>query len=167
MLIEEAPKPSNWMNINVLRSDEHADLVKRFCTQRNNDTGRPVFAFIKDFLIFAAMVGFTLEKKTPLIDRSNTTQIILGTYASDDKDGFLYLLALLDKKDVLCLKDTELSSAVKVFEEYCNGGLFEIQSWLDFNGGDMEGVDTLYDKILEQLLAISNDHSEIKAPVSF
>ena len=167
MAAEQSSKRNSWMGINVLRSDEHADLIKRFCVQKNQDSDRSVFPFIKDFLIFAAMVGYTLNKKVAITDRKKTTQIILGTYASDDKDGFIYLLALLDSKDALCLKNDSLQNSVKVFEEYCNGGLFEIQSWLDFNGGDIEGVDTLFDKITDQLASISEENTDNKPPVSF
>jgi len=76
----------------------------------------------------------------------------LGTYANTQQDTFIYLLALLKNKDATCLKTENLNDAVKIFEGYCNAGLSVIQSWIDDNPGDPNGVETLEKNIIEKVM---------------
>jgi dnd system-associated protein 4 len=154
----------------VLRSKEHEDLVSRLCTEKNSITGKTIFPTGKDLMIFAAMVGYTAGSRVKLAGRGSkvTTQIFLRVYESDDKDGFIYLLALLDSQDPLILKQERLAEAIAIFEEYCNAGLFEITNWLKDNQGDLEGADTLADQLYKRLAADSlGDKSNIKVRPSF
>ncbi len=145
----------DWRGINVRRNRKYEHLVDLFCTRRSEVTGRPIFEFIKDLMVFAAMVGYTSSKKEPVFESS--IQIILGTYASDEKDGYIYLLGLLESQDVYSLKDESLINCIKVFEEYCNGGLSTIDDWLSENPQDLEGTSTLVDKIVEELSKLKKD----------
>jgi hypothetical protein len=62
------------------------------------------------------------------------------------------LLALLHTKDITILKDERLDECIKIFENYCNGGLSIIDSWLSENAQDFEGTSTLADRIFKELL---------------
>ncbi|RUO81070.1 hypothetical protein CWI84_02880 [Idiomarina tyrosinivorans] len=147
---------NEWRNIPIRRERKFESLVEKFCTDKYNSR---IFRFNKDLMLFAAMVGFSEGKSKPV--SANGIQIVLGTYASDQKDGYIYLLALLDKKDITSLKNENLSEAVKSFEGYCNAGLEIIQNWIDENPGDPEGVDTIMNKVFEriQLNEIDNQKS--------
>ena len=101
------------------------------------------------------MVGYSFGLKEKL--EPNPIQIVLGTYSSDEKDGFIYLLALLETKDATCLKDDQIANSVKYFEEYCNGGLGKIQEVLNSNPADIEGVDTLSEMIVAQMKSNNSD----------
>ncbi|MFY0657275.1 MAG: hypothetical protein JXR12_11075 [Neptunomonas phycophila] len=133
-----------WLGVNVNRDRKHEPLVERL-TQGDH----VIFSHNKDLMVFAAMVGYSLDKSEPI--SSDKIQITLGTYANTQQDTYIYLLALLKMKDATCLKSENLNDAVKVFEGYCNAGLSIIQSWIDENPGDPTGIDTLEGKILEQV----------------
>lgn len=141
----------NWRNVGVKRERNHEALISRLY-----GSNRSIFQYLKDIMVFAAMVGHSLQEKREISGES--VEIILDTYASDQKDGFIYLLGLLDEKDGKILKDEHLRSAVKVFEEYCNAGLYNIEQWLDDNPGDPDGVDTLLEKIYERLAENEKEH---------
>ena len=64
----------------------------------------------------------------------------------------------MTEKNGSSLKDENLPASIKIFEEYCNAGLEEIQLWLDENPGDHSGIDTLANKIFEQV--IENEKSQ-------
>lgn len=138
----------NWRTVGVKRERQHEALISRLTL--NN---KSIFVYLKDLMVFAAMVGHDLKVKRQL--KGETIEIILDTYASDQKDGFIYLLALIEKKDGLVLKDENLRQSVQIFEEYCNAGLYEITNWLDENPGDPIGIDTLLNKIFAKL--VEND----------
>lgn len=138
----------NWRGLNVKRDRRHEPLEEKLCT--NRDGHEPVFRYIKDLMVFAAMVGFSLGKRKPL--ESDTVPITLGTYSTDSKDAFIYLVALVTERTGTILKDENLSDAIKIFEEYCNVGLDCIKLWFDENPGDHIGVDTLSEKIYEQVI---------------
>jgi len=143
---------TDWRKLSVKRERRHEPLVDKLCS--NNLSSGSIFPFIKDLMVFAAMVGHSLGKRKSL--SGDSISIILETYASDEKDAYIYLISLMEKRDGSILKDENLQSAIKIFEEYCNAGLYEISLWLDENPGDLEGVDTLISKILDK--AIRNEN---------
>ena len=143
-----------WKKLSVKRDRAHEPLVEKLCTDK--DGNKPVFVYLKDLMVFASMVGYSKGKRSPL--SGDGVSIILETYATDQKDAFIYLLALMTEKNGACLKDENLPASIKIFEEYCNAGLEEIQLWLDENPGDHAGIDTLADKIFCQ--AIANEKSQ-------
>ena len=137
-------------NTQVRRNRKYEPIVDRLCNRKCAYSQKPIFQYIKDLMVFAAMVGYTVGVTEEL--EPDSIQIVLSTYASDEKDGFIYLIALLKEKTAAVLKDEKIAESVKYFERYCNGGLSIIQGWLEKNPGDSEGVDTLAHEIYEQIL---------------
>ena len=134
----------NWRTIGVKRERTYDELIARL-----NSGNKTIFQFIKDLMVFAAMVGYSEGKREAL--HGETIDIILETYSSDQKDGFIYLLALIEEQKGDCLKDVNLHESVKHFEEYCNAGLAIVKGWLDSNPSDPSGVDTLLEKVYQKL----------------
>lgn len=134
----------NWRSVGVKRERTHEAL-----TQRLTVSGTTLFSYLKDLMVFAAMVGYSENERVSL--NGPTIEITLDTYSSDQKDGFIYLLGLIESRNGTCLKNENLRETVKVFEEYCNGGLYIITKWLDENPSDPIGLDTLLDKVFEKL----------------
>ena len=148
----------NWRSVGVKRERYHEALLKRL---------ESIFTFKKDLMIFAAMIGKDNNSRKPL--SGDYIEISLDTYAdSEHSDGFIYLLAIMELGDGFYLKDNKLRESVRIFEEYCNAGLYEIESWLDYNPGDPIGVDTVLNKIYERLAKdqpenkVENNDIEIK-----
>jgi len=146
----------NWRTVGVKRERAHDALIQRLTLDNKS-----LFTYLKDLMVFGAMVGHSLCRRKPV--SGDTVEIILDTYASDQKDGFIYLLALVEKKDGAVLKDENLKETVRVFEEYCNAGLYEITDWLDKNPGDPIGIDTLLFKILNEIS--KNDDEAGASPI--
>jgi dnd system-associated protein 4 len=149
-----------WKKLAVKRDRKNEPLIEKLCTDK--DGTKPVFTFIKDLMVFASMVGYSKNRRKPL--GSDSVSIILETYASDQKDAFIYLLALMTEKNGACLKDENLANSIKIFEEYCNAGLEEIQLWLHENPGDHAGIDTLASKIFEQVIANEKSQNKVDNP---
>ena len=153
-------------NTQIRRNRKYEPIVDRLCNRKCSYSNKPIFQYNKDLMVFAAMVGYSNEVSEDL--EPDSIQIVLSTYASDEKDGFIYLIALLEEKNALVLKDSNTLEAVKYFEKYCNGGLSIIKNWLDNSPGDSEGVDTLAEKIYSQILENNKIISEGDKPeVSF
>lgn len=142
----------NWRTVGVKRDRKYEELISRL-----NSGDRSIFQYIKDIMVFAAMVGYSEGAREPI--SGDTIDIILETYSSDEKDGFIYLLALIETQDGACLKDSNLHSSVRIFEEYCNAGLAIINNWLDQNPSDVGGVDTILEKVYERICL--NEEEEI------
>ena len=137
-----------WRPLPVKRDRRFEPLVERLCT--NKDGHKQVFKYNKDLMVFAAVIGYSLEKRKRL--DGDGISIILDTYSTDRKDAFIYLIALIVKRNGSILKDENLLDAIKIFEEYCNAGLEEIQLWLDENPKDHIGIDTLFNKVYDQVI---------------
>ncbi|OUR79627.1 hypothetical protein A9Q83_04315 [Alphaproteobacteria bacterium 46_93_T64] len=143
--MSEASNEINWRTINIRRDRKYNSLVERLSTADS----KGIFRFHKDLMLFAAMIGYSEKRSSPV--SGDNVGITLNTYSSDNKDAFIYLLALMQNKNAICLKDENLLESVKVFEGYCNSGLGTIQHWLDDNPADPSGTDTLLEKIYERL----------------
>lgn len=73
----------NWRTVGVKRERKHEALISRLTMDKKS-----IFQYYKDLMIFAAMVGHCYGEKKPLV--GETIDIILDTYANDQKDGFIY-----------------------------------------------------------------------------
>ena len=158
--MSESGSMTNWRTIGVRRDRKYTALVERLSTADSNG----IFRYHKDLMVFAAMVGYSAGKSTNVSPQN--VSITLETYSSDNKDAFLYLIALMEKKDPNCLKDQNLAESVKIFEGYCDAGLGIIQSWLEDNPADPSGIETILTKVYEKtcLNAASNENNEDLMP---
>jgi dnd system-associated protein 4 len=91
----------NWRTIGVKRERKHDALIARLTLENKS-----IFQYLKDMMVFAAMIGYSQGERREL--SGETIDIILETYATDEKDGFIYLLGLLELKDGQVLKDQNL-----------------------------------------------------------
>ena len=153
----------DWRNRNVYRDRKHEHLVKLLV----EDKETAIFDFNKELMVFAAMVGYCFNVKKPL--SSDRIQITLGTYASSEDDGFIYLLALMEQRDATCLKESHIQDSIKIFEEYCNGGLDLINDWFNTPKGraDLLKLDTLEEKLMEQLASNNLIENNVELDVDF
>jgi len=150
-------------SVPIYRNRKYESIVEKLCARKTSHSSKPIFQYNKDLMVFAAMVGYTFKAKEDL--EKDPIQIVLSTYATDEKDGFVYLLALLEEQDALSLKDERILASVKHFERYCNGGLSIIKKWLDENPGDIDGVDTLADKIFERIIHNNREPGQTGLPI--
>lgn len=143
----------NILKLPIRRSDTYENIVEQFCTTKNSFAEeKKVFSTIKDFMVFAALIGYELNIFTPLNNKIKTTSIILETYATTKHDAYIYLIALGKKNDLEILKDDNLRDAILVFEGFCNAGLEYINKWMFDNVGEHISEDVLFNQTLEYLI---------------
>ena len=102
-------------------------------TSPEDHSNTKIFETNKDLIKFAAMVGCKFER-TEKPD-TNAKAIPLRIFESTRDEELIFLVAMMERKDANILRkdkyqDNE-NEAVKIFEAYANGGLAQIQEWLD------------------------------------
>lgn len=109
--------------------------------------GSDVFDTKQKALMFAAALGFARRKREP-VDRRGTA-IRFDIFQRDLDDGFIDALAVAETNDLRVLEENRADERIKIFEEYTNGGLAEMER-LCF--GDVAGP-------LESLLKVAQEAS--------
>lgn len=97
-----------------------------------------VFTDIKDIVVFAAMVGKRFERRESLEKNPDGITLLTfggaGSGAKDnrvDQHNIIFMLSVLNKKNMECLRDESIEETIREFEEYANGGLSIIEGWLE------------------------------------
>jgi dnd system-associated protein 4 len=114
----------------IRRPQDHDELIKRLTAKdkyRNVDTP---FTVMYDLLVFAASLGFKLEKRVPF--SKSGEPIDFATMKSNAYfEQLLSTIAVLTfEGDHTCLSDDRLAERIRLFEEYANGGLIELSERL-------------------------------------
>lgn len=131
--------------------------------------GQKIFPYIKDLIIFAAMVGKRYNSQEE-VEKDNT-KIILGTFEGGigsnrdtrlDQHNIIFMFGLATLRDMKYMRDENIDEVIHIFERYSNGGLSIIYSWLrDAAWNPM----VLLDRIVDELqLAEKTIAEEINNP---
>jgi dnd system-associated protein 4 len=119
--------------------------------------GQKIFPYIKDLIIFSAMVGkrYNAEEE---VEKDNT-KIILGTFEGGvgsnrdtklDQHNIIFMFGLSTLRDMKYMRDENVDELIQIFERYSNGGLAIIFSWIrDAAWNPL----VLLDKIVDELKA--------------
>lgn len=122
---------------NINRSKLHEDLVQRLSMVNIPGSDRKLFPTIRELLCFAALLGFSEQRRVPL-DRSAGVEDI--SYQQFERDSaaedLLWTIAVAETQDTEVLRDGEEARCATIFEEYANGGLGLIKDFLLRNGGE-------------------------------
>ena len=133
----------------IRRPDKAEPLVELLTSARRGEDGQATFDTIMDLLIFAAGIGFSFEAREAVPSASKGIPYLI--FERNQKDGYIYVLALAatDNPEVLTAEKADF--AVEIFEEYAAGGLDLIQRWLNENPTDVTGVQTLMSHLVGKL----------------
>lgn len=151
----------------VRRNREYEDvvniLVHGALEGGGGQSDKRIFSYIKDLMIFAAMVGKKYER-TQSVSKENIG-ITLQTYSGvssknsiSDQQNIIFMFGLLTYKDMNKIRDENIDDCIKVFEEYCNGGLSLIKEWLIASGWNSL---CLIEKILDESMVNSSDEIQV------
>ena len=110
----------------VKRSKEFEDTL-----QKLGGAGSKLFPTLREALTFCATLGFKERRKKPLSSSIGTEDIAGAQYMSNEAVDMMFALALADAKDSDILRPQREGECVRIYEEYANGGLELIQSWID------------------------------------
>lgn len=90
-----------------------------------------MFPTLREALTFCAVLGYK-ERRRKKLDISAGTEDIAGAqYQINEAVDTMFALALAEAKTSDILRQERERECVEIYEEYANGGLELIQSWID------------------------------------
>lgn len=143
---------------NINRSRVHEDMVQRLAMEKLPGTQRTLFPTIRELLCFAALLGYSEERRLPLDKEKGVEDVSYQQFERGDAEDLIYLIALAETKDPEVLKDGNEDKCATIFEEYANGGLQIIQQAMLRGGGEYPDRDIL--ELLSELKYLSVDDEE-------
>lgn len=143
---------------NINRSRVHEDMVQRLAMEKLPGTDRTLFPTIRELLCFAALLGYSENRRLPLDKEKGVEDVSYQQFERGDAEDLIYLIALADTKDPEILKDGEESRCAEIFEEYANGGLQILGEALRRGGGEYPDRDIL--ELLKEHGYLSADEEE-------
>lgn len=121
---------------NINRSRKYEDIVQRLAGQVMPGSDRRLFPTIRELLCFAALLGFSEKRRTPLDRSEGVEDISYQQFERGDAEDLIFLIALAEKQDMNILREGEEAACAEIFEEYANGGLAIIKDFLLRAGGE-------------------------------
>jgi dnd system-associated protein 4 len=129
-------------NINRSRVYEE-DVVQRLAVQKLSESDRTLFPTIRELLCFAALLGYSEERRVPLDKEKGVEDVSYQQFERGNAEDLIYLIALAELKDPEILKEGEEGRCAEIFEEYANGGLQIIHEAMLRGGGEYPDRDIL------------------------
>lgn len=122
---------------NINRSRLHEDLVQQLSMQNVPGTDRKLFPTIRELLCFAALLGFSEQRRVPLDRAAGVEDVSYQQFERDPAaEDLLWTIAVAETGDVEILREGEETRCAEIFEEYANGGLGLIKDFFLRNGGE-------------------------------
>ncbi|MGU3456033.1 DNA phosphorothioation-associated protein 4 [Brevundimonas sp. M1A4_2e] len=122
---------------NIHRSRVYEDLVQRLAMQPIPGSTRKLFPTIRELLCFAALLGFSEQRRVQLDRSQGTEDISYQQFEADPAaEDLLWALAVAEAQDVEILREGQEAQCAEIFEEYANGGLAIIKDYFLRNGGE-------------------------------
>jgi dnd system-associated protein 4 len=122
---------------NINRSRVHEELVQQLSMQNVPGTDRKLFPTIRELLCFAALLGFSEQRRIPLDRDAGVEDVSYQQFERDPAaEDLLWTIAVAETGDVEVLREGEEARCAQIFEEYANGGLGLIKDFFLRNGGE-------------------------------
>lgn len=121
---------------NINRSRTHEDVVQRLAALPLPGTDRRLFPTIRELLCFAALLGFSEQRRLPLDRSQGVEDVSYQQFERGDAENLIYLIALAEEENPNILREGEEVHCAEIFEEYANGGLTIIKDHLLRAGGE-------------------------------
>lgn len=124
-------------------------IIRMFSEESQNEVGAPMFKTRRDFVCFAAALGFVSGRRRAL--SGNTTVAVDGRIFERDENSIdiHYALVLAATESLAALEPASEDNNVRVFEELINGGIDVIRDWIVKNPSDQFGDLILLDGLVE------------------
>lgn len=133
----------NSRALNINRSRIHEDMVQRLAILKLPGADRTLFPTIRELLCFAALLGYSEERRIPLDRDAGVEDVSYQQFERGDAEDLIYLIGLAETKDPEILRDGEESRCAEIFEEYANGGLQILREAMLQSGGEYPDRDIL------------------------
>lgn len=112
---------------NINRSTSNESVINPLAKSNSPGTVTP-FSTIRELLCFAAMLGFAKGERRPIVGEKE--DIARSTFEENDSYDFVFLIGVAETGSLDILKDGNEAELTKIFEEYAQGGLDIISSWM-------------------------------------
>lgn len=90
-----------------------------------------LFPTLREALTFCAILGYRERRRVPLDQNAGTEDIAGAQYQINEAVDMVFALALAESKTSDVLRPDRERDCVQIYEEYANGGLELVQSWID------------------------------------
>lgn len=90
-----------------------------------------MFPTLREALTFCAVLGYKERRRVPLDPNAGSEDIAGAQYQTNEAVDMVFALALADAKTSDVLRPDRERDCVLTYEEYANGGLELIQSWIE------------------------------------
>lgn len=90
-----------------------------------------MFPTLREALTFCAVLGYKERRRVALDPSAGSEDIAGAQYQGNEAVDILFALALADAKTSDVLRPDRERDCVQIYEEYANGGLELVQSWID------------------------------------
>ena len=121
---------------NINRSRVYEDIVQRLAALPLPGTDRRLFPTIRELLCFAALLGFSEQRRVPLDRSEGVEDVSYQQFERGDAENLIFLIALAETKNPSILREGEEARCAEIFEEYANGGLAIVKDHLLREGGE-------------------------------
>ena len=90
-----------------------------------------LFPTLREAMSFCAVLGYKERRKKQLDSYAGTEDIAGAQYQINEAVDIVFALALAEAKNSDILRPEQERDCVQIYEEYANGGLELVQSWID------------------------------------
>ena len=90
-----------------------------------------LFPTLREAMSFCAVLGYKERRKKQLDPHAGTEDIAGAQYQINEAVDIVFALALAEAKNSDILRPEQERDCVQIYEEYANGGLELVQTWID------------------------------------
>ncbi len=147
---------------NIKRPSKLENLMKMLTERTQQFSKKTLFGTQREFLAFAAVLGFNEGRRTPL--DSDTIELDSRVFIAHEQSlDLIYLIGVAEKKDVSIFLESNEDELITIFEEYCHTGLLVIDGWLKDLAADIYASDT-FQQQYKKMGFLPNDDSTSSKP---
>lgn len=115
----------------VIQAPVHRSKVYEATLQRLGGKDAKMFHTLREALTFCAVLGYKERRRKPLDPSAGIEDIAGAQFFNNEAVDTLFALALAETKGSDILRIEHEKNCVQIYEEYANGGLDLVQSWID------------------------------------
>jgi dnd system-associated protein 4 len=115
----------------VIQAPVRRSKVYEATLQQLGGKDAKMFQTLREALTFCAVLGYKERRRKPFDSNAGTEDIAGAQYFNNEAVDTLFALALASTKGSDILREEQEKDCVQIYEEYANGGLELVQSWID------------------------------------
>lgn len=155
------------MTVTIYIPERHRETADWMARRKTSDAGRPIFQTYMDVMVFAATIGYQIGEMDSVERGDRGPEIYSDIFENRDKSGIAYLLAIHETGEGDILRDERQQECWQILEGYAARGLREIENWLVDAATDVDGVNTLLNRMKEWASRAGGEDERIEPDVQW